>query len=278
MKQRVDDFLTASANAQRVAGLDLGGGRQIAIWQNSQDEVRYDSTTGHAFSFYLKGGQGSRRVDGKVRAGWPGALCVLPEGHSSEWQITAPFQFVHLYVPDDALRAAYARTHDRDSRLLDMSERTFATSEGIGLALQALAGAATTEDVLAADEGFAELVARLPDRKVGLAGGLSPKVLRNVDDWIGAHQADGIRLKDLAQLAGLSEFHFHRMFRLSRGMAPHRWVMMCRVLRAKSLLPEMPVAQVAAECGFSSQSHLTRSFKGQMGMTPGQYRRAMTAL
>ena len=277
MKQRVDDFLSASANAQRVAGLDLGGGRQIAIWQNSRDEVRYDMTKGHAFSFYLKGGQGSRRVDGKVRSGWPGALCVLPEGHSSEWQITEPFQFVHLYVPDDALRGAYAQTHDRDARLLDMSERTFDTSERMGRALQVLAGAALSEDVLAADAGFAELVAGLPEKNAGLSGGLSARVLRNVDEWIDTHLADEIRLKDLASLAGLSEFHFHRMFRQSRGMPPHRWVMLWRVMRAKVLLPNMSAAQVAAECGFASQSHLSRSFKAQMGLTPGQYRRKISS-
>jgi AraC family transcriptional regulator len=106
---------------------------------------------------------------------------------------------------------------------------------------------------------------------VHLKGGLSKRVLRDVDEWIDAHLDDEIRLSDLAALAGLSEFHFHRMFRASSGMTPHHCVTYLRILRAKDLLLQIPMSEVAMSCGFSSQSHFIRRFKEQVGVTPGQY-------
>lgn len=275
MTNRVFDYLSASKHARHLAGLDLGHGRKAAIWYNDDDQMRYDAPKGHAFSYYLAGGEGSLRVDGPTQRGWPGALCVFPEGHSSEWKLTEPFRFVHLYVPDDHLRASFAQTHDRDARLLDVPERTFDAPQTLSRPLQALAEATAKGDILAADVCFAELVAALPERPIHLKGGLAPKVLRRVDDWIEAHLDQDIRLEKLAALADLSEFHFHRMFRASRGVPPHRWVMLLRIARAKELLRHSPIADVAAACGFSHQSHLNRAFKAAMGLTPGQYKAAL---
>lgn len=273
MNNRIDYTLAASHRTKRLASLSMGNGRQLAIWQNSLDEIQYSATSGHAFSLYLKGGQGTRRVDGKVQSGKPNSLCVFPEGHSSEWQITETFQFMHFYVANDVLRAAYARIHDQDGRRLDVAEQTFAMPGNFEQPLRKMAQAALNGDVLAADVGFSDLVAAMNNRPIHLTGGLSRKALRNVNEWIDAHIETDIRLSDLAALAGLSEFHFHRMFLKSCGLTPHHWVMQCRIERAKQLMRSEPMTQVAAACGFSSQSHFIRRFKEQTGVTPGHYLR-----
>lgn len=277
MKNRVDDFLSASDRTKRLANLSMGSGRRIAVWQNSHDEIRYNATSGHAFSLYLDGGGGTRRVDGRGKTGKPATLCIFPEGHSSDWQITETFKFVHFYVDNDVLRAAYAKNHDQDARRLNIDEQTFVEPGKLEMPLRKMATAALEGDVLAADTGFSELVVALADRPVYLKGGLSRRVLRDVNEWIDAHLDDEIRLGDLAALAGLSEFHFHRMFRESCGMTPHDWVTQFRILRAKDLLGQMPMSQVAMSCGFSSQSHLIRRFKDQVGVTPGQYARMIAS-
>ncbi|TLP64394.1 helix-turn-helix transcriptional regulator [Parasedimentitalea maritima] len=271
MKKRVDEFLSASRQTKRLASLSLGRGRQLAVWHNSHDEIQYNATSGHVFSLYLNGGAGTRRVDGSVKSGEPGTLCVLPEGHSSEWQITETFQFVHLYVANDALRAAYAKTHDQDARRLDIAEQTFTAPGVLERPMLKMAQAALDGDVLAADSSFSDMVAGLEDRPVRLVGGLSSRVVRDVNDWIEAHIDGEIRLYDMAKLAGISEYHFHRMFSLTCGMTPHNWVTRIRVELAKKLLKQEPMAGVAVACGFSSQSHFIRRFKEQMGVTPGQY-------
>lgn len=275
MRQRVDDFLSASQSAQRLAHLSLGQGRQLAIWQNSHDEVEYKATKGHAYSLYLKGGLGTRRIDGSVKRGEPGSLCILPDGHSSAWDIAEPFQFIHLYVTDDTLRAAFSKIHDQDARRLDISERTFVVPGNLEKPLRQMAQAAIDGDVFAADVGFSDMVAALHHRQVHLSGGLSQKVLRDIVEWVDANLEANILLSDLAELAGLSEFHFHRMFRQSNGIPPHKWLMQTRITRAKTLLATLPMSEVSVACGFSSQSHFVRSFKQQIGVTPGQYLRLM---
>ncbi|WP_273069606.1 helix-turn-helix transcriptional regulator [Thioclava marina] len=264
---------------QRAAAtLDLGGGRGVTVWENRHDRVSYEAPRGHAFSLYLAGGTGTRRLDGAGAgaSGWPGAVCVFPDGQPSEWEITTPHRFAHLYLPDDRLRADFARTHDCDARRLDVPEITFADMPHLAAPLAALARAASAGDVLLADTALSEIVARLGARKVPLRGGLSPHILRRIDEWIEAHLDEAIRLSDFAALAALSPFHLHRMFRASRGIPLHAWITERRIDRAKSLLRGTdPVLEVALACGFSSQSHFTRTFKSGTGTTPAAWRTAI---
>lgn len=275
MRQTVQDFLGHSPFAHTLARLDLGAGRAVTIWENRDDHMVYDAPLGHTFSYYLDGGTGTRRLDTGAVRGWPGAICVMPEGHRSEWEITTSFRFVHLYMPDAELRAAYAMTHDCDARRLDMRESTFVDIPAMSGPLGHLARAADTGDTLLADTALAELIAHLPNRPINLRGGLAPHVLRRVDEWIEANLEGSIRLADLARIAGLSEFHFHRMFRMSRGISPHGWITARRIELAKKLLQaSTPISEIAVGCGFASQSHLSRMFRNHTGSTPTEYRAA----
>ena len=273
MRHTVHDFLGRSPIARTTARLDLGAGCEVVIWCNHDDRIRYEAPQNHTFSLYLEGGTGTRRLDAGGVSGRPGAICVMPEGCGSEWEITAPFRFVHLYIPDARLRAGFSEVHDCDARRLDLREATFTEDAALAGALRALAGAAESGDPLRAESALAGLIGGLAAQAPQLRGGLAPHQLRRVDDWIAAHLEEVIHLDDLAALTGLSGYHFHRMFQLSRGMAPHAWVTARRVRRAQELLRgAAPIAEVAAACGFSSQSHLTRVFRARTGRTPAEYR------
>jgi hypothetical protein len=80
----------------------------------------------------------------------------------------------------------------------------------------------------------------------------------------------------LAEHAGLSESHFHHMFLQAIGMSPIRYVQQQRIERARELLANtnLPIAHLASECGFVSQSYLTTCFRETYGMTPARCRRA----
>ncbi|WP_320177610.1 AraC family transcriptional regulator [Roseovarius pacificus] len=271
----VRDSLHCSPVARASATLDLGRGRGVTIWENHDDRVTYDAARGHVFSLYLAGGTGTRRVDGTGVSGWPGAVCIFPDGQTSEWEITTSFRFVHLYLPDDQLRADFARTHECDARRLDLPEVTFAEMPTLGAPLGTLADAASSGDIFLADAAIAELIGRLASRPVPLKGGLAQHVLRRLDEWIDAHLDETIRLSDLAALADLSPYHLHRMFRASRGMAPHAWITDRRIDRAKALLrgPDSLI-EIALACGFASQSHFSRAFKAATDTTPTTWRSA----
>lgn len=83
-----------------------------------------------------------------------------------------------------------------------------------------------------------------------------------------------VTLADLAQLSGLSRFHFLRSFARATGQTPHAFRLQARLHLARRLiLAGQPLAAVAAEAGFADQSHLTRLFTRSYGMTPGGYAR-----
>ena len=274
-------FLSGSPNASTAGVLDLGFGRSAALWRNDDDRVIYDGPEGHTFSLYLDGGSGTRRVDGRLASGWPGAFCVMPHRHKSEWEITEPFTFVHLYLPADELSRAFAETFDRDARMLSVAEVTFAEAPRLAAALRWVAGAVNDCDPLMAEAAMTEMIALfLADprwggrRRRALTGGLAPHLGRRIADHVEAHLHETIRLADLAAVAGLSPFHFQRSFRASRGVSPQVFIAHCRIERAKTLLGDRePVAAVALACGYSSQSHLTRVFREATGLTPAAYRR-----
>lgn len=283
--QSVFSFLSASPRAQMLGALELGLGRSAAIWTNAHDRMHYERPDGHTFSLYLQGGTGTRRLDGSPVNGWPGALCIMPQGASSEWEINDSFEFVHLYVPDHELRRFFTEALDRDCRLMALPEATFDHAPALAQALSQVALATRTGNALMAEEAISNAFMTLfidPRYGAGSAqppqirGGLSPAIRRRITDYIESHLEAPITLHDIADIAGLSEFHLQRMFLATCGVSPHAWVLHRRITRARSLLGGRdPIAQIASACGFSSQSHMTRVFKAMTGMTPSAYRKSV---
>ena len=105
-------------------------------------------------------------------------------------------------------------------------------------------------------------------------GGLPPRKLRLIREYIDANIEKDLCLDELAELANLSKYHFARAFKQSAGVSPHAYLIMRRVDRARELLSNMsmPLAEVALAAGFSNQSHFTCRFREQTGMTPSSYR------
>lgn len=104
--------------------------------------------------------------------------------------------------------------------------------------------------------------------------GLPKRKLKRVLEYIDSNISRTIRLQELASVADLSPHHFARAFRRSMNAPPVHYVWRRRVERAKVLLhsAEAPLAIVAIECGFGSQSHFSTLFKKITGMTPLQFR------
>jgi AraC family transcriptional regulator len=103
--------------------------------------------------------------------------------------------------------------------------------------------------------------------------GLDPRRLQSVIDYINANLRKEITLEELAAAASLSRFHFSRMFKVTMGQSPSRFIGQLRLDLAKSLLTAgRSIADVAHNCGFSSESNFVRSFRRATGLTPGRYR------
>lgn len=104
--------------------------------------------------------------------------------------------------------------------------------------------------------------------------GLPSWRLRHVMDFIEENIDAELGLSDIAQVAGFSDYHFSRMFKISTGLPPHRYVMERRIERAKELLSNgnMSIGEISVRLGFGDQSHLTTVFKRLAGVTPKKFR------
>ncbi|QAA98362.1 AraC family transcriptional regulator (plasmid) [Agrobacterium tumefaciens] len=82
-------------------------------------------------------------------------------------------------------------------------------------------------------------------------------------------------LDELADAIGISRRHFFRVFKQSTGKTPHRYLAEHRLKRAVDLLrdTDLLATEIAIECGFSSSSHFTSTFKRSFGLRPLDYRR-----
>lgn len=109
----------------------------------------------------------------------------------------------------------------------------------------------------------------------GFRGGLSPRVWRETGDFIRENLASDMALSSLALRAGLSYSQFLRAFRQTSGVSPHRYIMLQRANMAREQVTTsaLPLKQIALQCGFSSQSHMTTVMKAMLNVTPGQLRR-----
>jgi AraC-like DNA-binding protein len=105
--------------------------------------------------------------------------------------------------------------------------------------------------------------------------GFDTRTLADLVDYIDEHLSPGPMLSDMGPLVGLSPSHFARKFRQSTGLSLHRFVNVRRIQASFPLLraSEIPLAHVAMDLGFASQSHFTRLFSEQTGMTPAKYRK-----
>ncbi len=102
--------------------------------------------------------------------------------------------------------------------------------------------------------------------------GRERKAIQQARRYIEERFAQGISLSELAEYVSLSPYYLLRVFRAEVGMPPYTYLESVRIRHAQRLIEEgTPLAEVAAEVGFSSQSHLTRCFKQIIGVTPGQY-------
>jgi AraC-like DNA-binding protein len=107
-------------------------------------------------------------------------------------------------------------------------------------------------------------------------GGLPPRVLRRVQEYVDSHLGEHVELEQLALTAGLSLHHFARAFKTSVGVPPHQLVVQRRLSLARDLLTstDRPIADIAIAVGFSDQSHLARHFRQSFAVSPIAFRRS----
>lgn len=104
--------------------------------------------------------------------------------------------------------------------------------------------------------------------------GLTKKQLIHAIEFAQSRLNEGLTVRAWANELHMAPYEFTRRFRMSTGAAPYRWFLETRIDRAKVLLSttNLKVADIAQQIGFSNQSHFTAAFRGQIGMSPLEWR------
>jgi len=105
-------------------------------------------------------------------------------------------------------------------------------------------------------------------------GPLSDHRLRHVLDYMNATYMEPLSLDDLAREAGVSRFHFARLFRARVGVTLHRHVVHLRMDAAASMLTgtDMSVQDIALACGYYTARHFAAAFRRHFSKAPREYR------
>ena len=117
------------------------------------------------------------------------------------------------------------------------------------------------------------LVGHYGERTVkGSRQGMLRADIRQAIDFLHFSYTQSLSVKEIAQVAGLSEFYFMRTFQKMTGLSVHQYLTQIRLMRAKALLAKgVSAAQVASDIGFFDQSHLIKHFRAHFGTTPGLF-------
>lgn len=274
-----------SPNARLQRSAELGDGLAAAVWSNRHDARDYEAPSHHTLSCYLAGGTGTFRRESPHSKGAPDKLCILPAGHQSAWVINGEIQLAHLYISQEQFALAAVNLLDREPRELELREGTFLDDAQQALRFRRLSQLDWSEPAerLLSSSLAHGLISHALLSQVGrraglrLTGGLAPLQRRRLREFIDTHLDQPLSLGQLAGLCALSEYHFARMFQLSFGLPPHRYVLAQRLLRAQQLLQgsALPLGEIALACGFASASHFSNRFRQAFSATPGQYRAAL---
>jgi len=215
-----------------------------------------------------------------------GEAVIIPAGADSKWCRTggdADYDMLHIYLHSGLLAKASADT-DFDVSQADIGVEFRVRDPQIfhiGLSLlqeldDARLGSRAYVDLLVAQ--LAMHLFRRHSVNNGPArsyrGGLPRYKLRRVIDYIRDNLSADLNIAEIAQQVNMSPSHFTRQFKLATTLAPHQYIMQKRIEAAKKLLSEteIPIAQIALEIGFQSQSRFTTLFRQLTGTTPRAYR------
>lgn len=217
-------------------------------------------------------------------------LCAVLQGGFREWHggtasamapgllRISPSSAHDIRFGDDGARCLVVEVSDQDARAL---RRLPCASEFVGdpwlTSVAERLGQALMpgKSLTLAHDLVLELLAQIARRELGRPSGPPPRWLLTArmhlaDEWRTPPSAE-----TLARAAGVHRVHLVRSFRDHFGCTLRGYVRRRRVARAASLLREthLPLSQVAAECGFADQAHLTRSVHQALGVTPLVLRR-----
>ena len=223
-------------------------------------------------------------VDGKsvVRHIPKGGVFFLPGGHECDVALHASLDSTHIYLRSDLFADEENGARNLVGGLAPILGERDAVLESLATAIgdtiiEGLPASSLFVDPIA--KAIANRFIAINYHKPAYESGkqryqLTNRQMERVRDFVEANLDSDIRLEMMARACGRSTEYFVRIFKTTAGVSPYQYVLNLRIERAKALLGRdgPSIAEVALQCGFSHQEHLTRMFRRFTGVTPGRYR------
>jgi AraC family transcriptional regulator len=287
--QETHGILWRPENQLRAASDGLGWNSLYASTQREAPyEAEFRAVRDHLIILHLDGPVGVARALGKSqsrRVIAPGGLFMLPGGMDFGVRLEGHLDSLHLYIRQqviDEVAGDFGLSGGDEIELVPRLGVQDPLIEQLALSVRELLEHQDSFSQMYVDYVARLLAAHLLRKHSSSAGsaavpvgGLTRAQVERAIDYMESNLSEPLSLADVANASGLSPSHFARRFKSATGAPPHQYLMSMRVERAKRLLLQRePIAEIALECGFSHQEHLTRIFRRLTGVTPASFRRA----
>jgi AraC family transcriptional regulator len=217
-----------------------------------------------------------------------GGIHLISPGSDFGVRLSSALETVHVYVRRAVIDEVSLEMIDGDPSRVEIGSRILDNDCTLRALIEATVHALDDEDdgsAMFADYLSRAIAAQLVRKYAGAqlrcltitngTGSVSPIVSEAIE-YMHANIDQAISLDDVAQATKRSPSHIVRVFRAELGVPPHRYLIALRVEKARRLLEKtsMSIAEIAYECGFAHQEHLTRLFRRHCDSTPAAYRRS----
>ena len=227
-------------------------------------------------------------IEARHRGGWRkaqysvGSIGMTAAGEEAtlRWRGGRPTTTLHLHLASQTMRAAAEALWGRDPRTVEMRNALDGADPLIQQVMLTLRRAVLSgAPDLYAETAAGFLAAHLLWTHAGFAAPEPARRddgrMRRADAYLREHLGEAHSLDRLAHEAGLSRFHFLRMFKQAYGETPFRRLTRLRIEQARRLLggTDEQVSRIAFRCGYDDPAHFASAFRRAVGVPPMAYRR-----
>jgi AraC family transcriptional regulator len=223
------------------------------------------------------------KIDGQcdARKRVPGDLAILPAAAVRQARSRDPHEVLVVTVSQDVV--AQTALEAGDGTPIELIPRAYhrdAQLEHICWALKAEAECNYVSGPLYGESLALAVCVHLlrqrygKDSSLAKKGGIAPRALRRVIDYIESNLDSPLRMASLAEISGLSQYRFAHNFKSATGVPPYQYVLRTRLDRAKQMLRQtnLSVLDIAYAVGCQSISRFNSLFRRELGTTPSHYR------
>jgi len=262
-----------------------GSTKLTGRWINDPYEGHISPMNEHVIAATFHGnGIAHARVDGKYTRSrtLPGGITMAPKGHDGDWQITGRVVVTNIYLGHERLlgcadQVAEGRAFELLDRFNEPDPKLFSIMQIIGDEIDCPRQHSMLFIEQMLDAFCLQLLrehSTLGNPVEQMQHGLANWQVKRVSAYMRDNLGADISLQDLADVVGMSRFHFCSAFRSATGAPPHEFLTRLRIKAACELLKDhrTPIHAVSLAVGYTTPSAFSATFRRIVGVTPRRYR------